>query len=347
MALTSKTRALISVAALLCMAAIAIAWYLHGGNKPAAPAPAPHPGTPPSIFSDLPPAAPVIGYADVADLRTLQNTPLAAVLGLAAPGPEEDREYRDFVRDTGFDYTRDLDKVAIAFWPSNLTQPATGIGQNRVLAVADGRFDQQKIEAYALRTGKSFKDGPRTLYDVPGNPPVAFEFLSPTRILIASGQDPVSLLTMGGGSSADAAVQARISRVAGAPIFAVARTSNLPKSFYSNFKNSPQLEQLARSIQEITLAAQPDGQNIHTVVDAQCDSIKNAVYISTLADTFRIIGRAELGDPSVRRQMTKQQAQFLTGLLSHASVSRDSNWIRLTFSVTPAMLGTSQPAIGR
>jgi len=342
-ALTSKTRALISVAALLCVAAIAAAWYLHGGNKAVAPAPA-HPGTPPTIFSELPATAPVIGYADVADLRTLQNTPLASVLGIAAPGPQQDREYRDFVRDTGFDYTRDLDKVAVAFWPSNLMQAAAGIGQNRVLAVADGRFDQQKIEAYALRTGKSFKDGARTLYDVPGNPPVAFEFLSPTRILIASGQDPVSLLTIGGPSSNDAAMQARISRVAGAPVFAVARTSNLPKDFYSNFENSPQLEQLARSIQEITMSAQPDGQDIHTVVDAQCNSTKNAIYISTLADTFRIFGRAELGEPSVRRQMTKQQNQFLTGLLSNANVNRDSNWIRLTFSVTPAMLGTSQTA---
>jgi hypothetical protein len=325
------------------MAAIAAAWYLHGGNKPAAPAPA-HPGAPPSIFSELPAAAPVIGYADVADLRTLQNTPLAAVFGLAAPGPAEDREYRDFVVDTGFDYTRDLDKVAVAFWPSNLMQPAAGIGQNRLLAVADGRFDEKKIEAYALRSGKSFKEGSRTLYDVPGNPPVAFEFLSSTRILIASGQDPVSLLTMGSAPSTDAAVQARISRVAGAPIFALARTSDLPKSFYSNFKNSPQLEQLARSIQEVTMAAQPDGQNIHTVVDAQCDSMKNAIYISTLADTFRIVGRAELSDPNVRRQMTRQQDRFLTGLLSHANVSRDSNWVRLTFDVTPAMLGTSRPA---
>lgn len=342
MALTSKTRAFISVAALLCVAGIAAAWYLHGGKQPLPPAPA-HPGAPPSIFSELPPAAPVIGYANVADLRALQNTPLASVLGLAAPGPQEDREYKDFIRDTGFDYTRDLDKVAIAFWPANLMQPGAGMGQNRVLAVADGRFDQKKIEAYALRTGKLVKDGARSLYDFPGNPPVALEFLSPTRLLIASGQYPLSLLTVSDAPSSDAAMQARISRVAGAPIFAVARTDKLPKSFYSNFQNSPQLEQLARSIQELTLSAQPDGKDIHTVVDAQCDSMKNALYISTLVGTFRVIGRAELADPSVRRQMTKQQHAFLTGMLSHSTVTRDSNWVRLTFDITPAMLGASHP----
>jgi hypothetical protein len=342
-ALTSKTRALISVAVLLCAGGIAAAWYLHGGKQPLPPAPA-RPGAPPSIFSELPPAAPVIGYANVADIRALQNTPLGSVLGLAAPGPAEDREYRDFVRDTGFDYARDLDKVAVAFWPANLMQPTAGIGQNRVLAVADGRFDENKIESYALRSGKLVKHGERSVYDVPGNPPVAFEFLSPTRMLIASGQDPASLLATADESSTGAAMQARVSRVAGAPIFAVARTDKLPKSFYSNFKNSPQLEQLARSIQELTLSAQPNGKDIHTVVDAQCDSMKNAVYISTLLDTFRMLGRAELADPNVRRQMTKQQHTFLTGLLNHATVNRDSNWVRLTFDVTPAMLGTSQPA---
>lgn len=341
MALSSKTRALIAVAALLCVAAIAAGVYLRKGNRPLPPAPS-HPGPAPTIFSDLPPTAPVIAYADVAAIRNLQNTPLASVLGLAAPGPAEDREYKNFVRDTGFDYTRDLDKVAVAFWPANLIQTAGTIGQNRVLAVGDGRFDQQKINAYALRTGKSLHRGAQTLYEVPGNPPVAFEFLSPTRILIASGENPVNLLTTANPSADDPAIQQRISRVAGAPIFAVAQTDKLPKSFYSNFQNSPQLEQLARSIQELTLAAQPSGNNLHTVLDAQCDSVKNALELSVLLDGFRVVARAELSDPNIERQMTRQQDRFLIGLLNRAKVSRDSNWIRLTFDVTPAMLGASR-----
>jgi hypothetical protein len=341
-ALTSKTRAIISVAVLLCIAGIAAGLYLTAGRKrPLPPAPAAA-GPAPTIFTPLPATAPVIGFADVAQLRNLQDTPLASVLGLAAPDPGQDRDYRRFVRDTGFDYTRDLDKVAIAYWPANLVQTDGGIGQNRVLAVADGRFDQKKIDAYALRTGKSVKQGARSLYDVPGNPPVAFEFLSPTRILIASGDNALSLLTIADGPSRDAAMKDRIGRVAGAPIFAVADTSKLPNSFYSSFQNSPQLEQLARSIREITLAAKPSGNNIDTVVDAQCDSLKNALEISTLLDGFRVIGRAELADPNVRRQMTRQQDRFLTGLLEHASVTRDSNWIRLKFDVTPAMLGSSR-----
>ncbi len=306
---------------------------------PPAPAPA---GPPPTIFSPLPATAPVIGFADVAALRYLQDTPLASVLGLAAPDPEQDRDYRRFVRDTGFDYTRDLDEVAVAYWPANLVQTSGGIGQNRILAVADGRFDQKKIDAYALRTGKIVKQGARSMYDVPGNPPVAFEFLSPTRIAIASGENALSLLTIANGPPNDPAMKDRIGRVASAPIFAVADTSKLPNSFYSSFQDSPQLEQLARSIRELTLAAQPSGDNINTIVDAQCDSLKNALEISTLLDGFRVIGRAELSDPNVRRQMTREQDRFLTGLLDHASITRNSNWIRLKFDVTPAMLAASR-----
>lgn len=343
MALTSKTRALIAVAVFFCLTGIVAALYLYSGKQPLPAAPAPArtaSAATPSIFSRLPPGAPVIGYANFADLRGLRKTPLASMLGLAAPGPAEDREYRSFVRETGFDYTRDLDKVAIAFWPANLLQ-ASGIGQNRVLAVAEGRFDRQKIEAYTLHTGgKITREGQKSLYNVPGNPPVAFEFLAPNRILIASGQYPVKLLTTSDAPSSDAAIQARIRRVAGAPIFAVARTERLPKSFYSNFQNAPQLEQLVRSIQDVTLAAQPDGSDIRTVVDAQCSSLKNALYLSTLLDTSRVLGRAELSDPKVRRQMTRQQNEFLTGLLKRAKVDRQGHWVRLTFQITPAMLST-------
>ena len=112
-----------------------------------------------------------MGYIDVAALRALKNSPLAGLLGLTSPGPEADQEYEEFVRQTGFDYTRDLDKAAIAFWPHSFAvEPGNGIGENRVLAIADGRFDQQKIKAYALRTGKILPSTNPPVYEVPGNP---------------------------------------------------------------------------------------------------------------------------------------------------------------------------------
>ncbi len=77
-------------------------------------------GQTPNILSELPPDAPVVAYIDVAALRKLQTSPFAAILGLAGASPAEDKDYAKFVTDTGFDYTRDLNAVAIAIWPSGL-----------------------------------------------------------------------------------------------------------------------------------------------------------------------------------------------------------------------------------
>ena len=289
---------------------------------------------PPDLLSQLPADAPVVAYIDAASLRKLQNSPLAAALGLASPGPQADRDYANFVRDTGFDYTRDLDHAAIALWPASLGTPDNVLGEDRVLAIADGRFDQQKIKAYALRTGKEVTRGPQPVYEVPGNPPVSLDISfshahRPCRR--PQCHDLLARIDINASASSPRApaMQSRIQRVAGAPMFAVARTDHLPSSFYANFHNAPQLEQLARSIQNITLAGQPDGNNLRIILDAECDSMKNAMQVSFLLETGKMAGSMALSDSRTRRQMTKEQYAFLQGLLSHATVNYQDKLVRL------------------
>lgn len=325
------------VAVLVLAAAAAGALYYHHLRRPLPPASA---GPAPDIMSQLPPGAPVVAYIDVAALRKLQNSPLAAMLGLAGANPQEDREYQAFVRDTGFDYARDLDVAAIAVWPTSLVTPNGGIGSNQVYTIADGRFDRAKIEAYALRTGRISTRGTQTIYVVPGDPPTSFTFLSAGRIELATGET-LSTPASTPGSSENDAMRARIKRVAGAPIFAVARTDTLPKNFYDAFKNSPQLETLARSVKGLTLAGQPQGDRVDLALDAECDSLAHATEIATLLDTFRMFGTVALSDPKTRKQMTKEQAAFLAALMSQVKVRHQDNWVRLTLAVTPQMLGLS------
>ncbi len=336
---SNKKRAWFVVAAVTLAAAAAGAVYLHHLRHPLPPASA---GPPPDIMSELPPGAPVVAYIDVAALRKLQDSPLAAMLGLAGTNPQEDREYQAFVRDTGFDYTRDLDVAAIAVWPASLFTPNGGIGSNQVFAVADGRFDRAKIEAYALRTGKLATRGAQSIYVVPGDPPVSFSFLSPTRIEMTTGET-LSILAPVASASENDAMHTRIKRVAGAPIFAAARTDTLPRNFYDAFKNSPQLETLARSVKGLTLAGQPQGDRVDLALDAECDSLAHAGEIATLLDTFRMFGTVALSDPKTRRQMTKEQAAFLTALASQVKVRHQDRWVRLTLAVTPKMLGLPNP----
>jgi hypothetical protein len=282
--------------------------------------------------------APVMAYIDVAELRKLQDSPLAAMLGLAGGDPQQDRDYQAFVRDTGFDYTRDLDAAAIAMWPTSLMAPKGGLGNNVVLAIADGRFDQEKIKAYALRTGKQGVWSTQVFYTVPGDPPVSFSFLSPTQIEMTDTLGMPFALPASDQAESDA-MRARVKRVAGAPIFGAARTDTLPPSFYDAFKNSAQLETLARSVQGLTFAGQPQGDRIDLALDAECDSLAHAAEISTLIDTFRMFGSVALSDPKTRRQMTKEQAAFLAALASHVKVTHRDHWVRLSLAVTPEMLG--------
>jgi hypothetical protein len=351
MPISSTRRALIVVLVFVILMLAAVGGFYYWQHRPLPPMISSVPGVEitgpePDILSELPSNAPVIAYVDVASLRKLQNSPLAAVLGLTSPGPQADREYADFVRQTGFDYERDLDRAGIAMWPAGFGTPANVLGDDRVIAIADGRFDQQKIKAYALRSGKATSVGKNEVLEVPGNPPVSLEFLSPTRIALAGGKNANTLLAgiqPGGSGARDAALQSRIERVAGAPIFAVARTSNLPASFYGNFRNAPQLDQLIRSIQAITLAGQPDGDNLKVALDAESDSMKNAMQISFLLETGRMAGSMALSSPDARRQLTREQIAFLNSLLSDAKITHRDKLIRLSFTITQDMLATRHP----
>jgi hypothetical protein len=337
-ALSSKKRAVIAVLVLLLLLlGVAGIFFLRMHRRmPAADA-----GNPPVILGLLPPDSPVVLYLDAAALRGLQSSPLAAVLGLTSPSPQQDRDYADFVRDTGFNYERDLDHAAMAAWPAGIATPENPLGDDHVFVVAEGRFDQQKIEAYALRTGHVETRGTQSVYEVPGQPPIAFQFLSADRIVIASGKDADKLLDASDRKPRDSAMQARIDRVAGAPFFAVARMDNLPDSFYWNFRNAPQVDQFVHSIRSLSLAGKPQNDRIQMSLDVECDSMKNALELSSVLQALRMFGNIALADPNTRRQMTKQQYAFSGSFLKEVQISPQDHWIRMTLDITPEMLGTA------
>lgn len=343
MAISSTQRALIAVALMLVVLAGAIALYIHRMRRPFADTSGSETsgGTTPSLLAELPSDAPAIAYADVAALRKVPDSPLSALLGLTTNGSQADKDYAKFVGETGFDYTRDLDQAAIAFWPSGLDPATNAAGDNPALAIADGRFDQAKIDAYAVHaSGRLERRGAESIYVVPGRPTVAFTFLSNTRIAIASGNNAAKLLDGPLAGRTDPAVQTRVQLIAGAPIFGVARTSSLPASIYADFANSPQLEHLVRGIQELSLAGKPEKDVIHVTLDAQCDSMKNALEISTLLDGFRLVGSVALSDPKTRGQLgvSREQAAFLADVVKQAQVSHQDRRIRISLDVTPQML---------
>lgn len=346
-------KTLVAVALLGFVAAIALGLYVYRAQRPLAGA---MEGNAPGVLNLLPGDAPVLAYLDAKTLRTTQNAFLQTIASLALPSPQQDPDYTAFVQGTGFDYSRDLDRAAVALWPANLgagSKAANGPNENPTLVIADGHFDQQRIKAYALRTGRTTMRGSQTIYEVPGSPTISFEFLSATRVAIASGKNATDLLTGSGvtgpavtSSTAitrDPETQARIDRVAGAPLFAVARADRLPASIYSGLDNSPQLKSLVRSIQAVTLAGVPKGDALSISLDGECDSMLSAQRVGTVLQGLLMIGSMAIKDPKQRGDMTPQQAAFLSALLADAKVTTQDKWVRATLDLTPAILGSGSP----
>src|SRR5713226_2744592 len=94
-----------------------------------------------------------------ADFDGLRQTPFIAQLYAWAPKPQADADYAQFVNETGFDYERDIGREAIAVEKR---------GQDSaVFALVDGKFDRQKISAFAKKDGTALKTGGREIFFVP------------------------------------------------------------------------------------------------------------------------------------------------------------------------------------
>lgn len=338
---SSGKRALIAVA-ILCLIGVGVAFYfIHGFGKN----PVLAPGAPPDLFSFVPPDAPLIIYGDVAALKSSPTFANGSVL--FSPGVAEDPVYRDFVTQTGFDYSRDLDRFVIAAWPNTDTNSTVLAERLRLIAVVDGRFDHEKIDSYARRVGKASNSGGQVIYETPSALPgkgISFTFLGPNRIAFAQAMSLDPVLHPAQDAKKDSATRERIARVSGAQFFAVAQTDDLPKAIGVHELQSGQLNRVLKSVRGITLSGHPEGNNFILAAEADCDSLPNALQLSTLLDTMRWLGRAALADPRTRAQMHASDAALLDSLLRVATVSHESHSVRLRLELTPQILQSTPKA---
>jgi len=109
-----------------------------------------------ALLFAMPPEASTVVFADLAELR---RAPFATEFYNWIPKSEVDAEYADFLRKTGFDYEHDLDLAAIAV--------IKGEKEGKLFAIAEGRFDRKKIEAYAAQSGTRETRNGREIFSVP------------------------------------------------------------------------------------------------------------------------------------------------------------------------------------
>jgi hypothetical protein len=282
------------------------------------------------------------------DLSELRRAPFFADLLAWAPKPDTDQEYRQFVRDTGFDYERDLDRVAMAFEQHGAQKILFGVG--------DGHFDKKKIKAYAAKNGAVQNSGGAEIFSLPiagSSTRLSFTFLKKGRIAFANKDDFASWLH-GAKAVDDAEWRERFARVAGSPIFAVIRNEALKDAFGTEAASqglaqratgglsSPQLSSLLAQLQWLTVAGKPANDKLRVALDAESLEDKNARELADLLNGVVLLARAGLSNARGQQQLGAATRQSYLALLKSVEVSRidrpDSKSVRLMFDVTPELL---------
>lgn len=311
------------------VAAIAAGLLVYGSFHRSATA---HASPAPELLSALPPGAPTLVYVDLAAVRASSFYQHRADKG---PITLPNQDYADFVRSTGFDYEKDLDRVVVASWPE-----ASANEPRKNMAIAEGRFDRAKIRDYATRKGKLDRQEGHEVFLFHGRDSAAWDsvtFLDDHRIALVEGASIAPLLAPRAAVGADPARE-RAARVDGAAAFAITRVPPIPDDFAAGKSQSSQLASLARSVQWITLAASPEGDNLRVSLEGECDNSANAIEIRSALELLRMIGRAGLESPKTRQSMDPAALATLQTILSNAEVTQAAGRVRILVELTPDIL---------
>src|SRR6266849_5362346 len=189
----------------------------------------------------------------------------------------------------------------------------------------DGKFDRQKISAFAKKDGIAAKTGGYEIFSVPvagtANK-TSFVFLRNDRIALTNSSNLAVFLDAKKRPEEVAEWRTRFDRLAGSPVFAVIRQdaafgAALAAQAPGGLR-SPQLSTLLDQLQWLTLAGKPEN------------------------DRLRVLAEGGLNDARTRQQLDPALREAYLELLKSADVSKidrgDSKSVRLVFDITPAFL---------
>ena len=325
-----------AAAALLLLSAASLYLYQrHGASS--------SPGRD-DLLDRMPADATAVVFADAAELR---SAPFVAQLFAWAPRPEPDEDYVKFLNETGFHYERDLDRLAIAF--------QKGRQDSFFFAVADGRFDRQKISELANNMGSVEKRSGHEIFTIPESgdgKKIHFTFLSNDRITMTNRADFAQTLSANKRSGDGTEWRSRFERLGGSPVFAVIRqeaatgqglTGRTPGGF-----SSPQLSTALGQLQWITLAGKPENDRLHVVAEGECASDDTARQLTDLLNGVVALAEAGLNDVKTRQQLDPSLREAYLALLKSVDVSKldrgETKSVRVVFEITPAFLESARRA---
>jgi hypothetical protein len=292
------------------------------------------------LLSLLPADTSAVGFLD---LQQLRNSPFLAQVMRWAPQPAPDSDYAQFIQSTGFDYERDLDRLAVALNRQS--------GTDSIFAVAEGRFDRKKIDAYAARFGSLKTADGRTLFAVPINGSerkAYFTFLRDDRIAWANDSSYFFEHPPHGDPQE---WRDHFSRVAGTPLFVVLRQEAVSPEALAQAPGgfrSPQLAALLSQLQWITMSGKPEGNILRVVIDGESVTEATAHQLKQLLSGLVVLAQMGLNDVNTRKELDPDLRQGYLDLLQSADIQQvdrgTSKSVRVILDVTAKLLQAPRKA---
>jgi hypothetical protein len=289
----------------------------------------------------MPEDATAVVFIDLAQFRT---SSFLAQLFAWAPRPAVEEDYEQFVKATGFNYEKNLDRFAVAFSQQS-KEPLR-------FAIAEGRFDRKKIEEYAERSGLRISHNGVVVFSInwKNARPSFFTFLRDDRIAWTDDPSYAALFQKQRSASSSADWAEHFSRLAGTPIFAVLRqeggaVASLAEQAPGGFR-SPQLASLLGQLQWISIGGKPEGDLLRVVIDGECSSETTIHQLKDFFGGIIVLAQAGLNTPDTRKKLDPQVRDAYLELLKSSEVESldrgTSKSVRLIFDVTPKILQTAR-----
>lgn len=309
---------------LLVIALVAAAFYWL--SKRDTPAPI---GELSGIFAEVPGDAIAIAGVDLQELRESAFWQKTVAL---FPEANRDPEFSQFVKESGFDYERDLDRVVMAWSLAENNEVQT-------TAIAEGRFDREKIRTYAGSHGRiEMQDGVETYrLDREKESAPRLRFLNDSRVLIteasAAGHSVRKQASLGLG------MREKLAEVSPTAIFAVIHIEALPKSSIGRSHDPIQsLQDLRGTMDWLTLAARPEDDRLRIQLQGQAPSTFKAIQAGLLLDGFKALGVSTLRNPKAQTNLSEEQRAALLDLLQKTQITREGERLQARLELTHAFI---------